>query len=129
MSLPSKECSYSKLKQCGISDIDYQQAIDDWKDMKCKTFRDYLMKYLTIDVLLMVDSLANFRSMRLESYEIDPCYATPGLTLLCGLKSGTKLKYYKEDIVNTYDNVESGIRLGLASVLGDCLFYVIINKL
>ena len=85
MSLPSKDCSYSKLKQCGISDIDYQQAIDDWKYMKCKTFRDYLMTYLAIDVLLTVDSLAKFRSMRLEYYEIDTGYTffTPGLTLLC----------------------------------------------
>ena len=121
--LPPKEAFYSKLKQSGITDKEYKQAIDCWKDTKCETIEDYMMLYLKTDVLLSVDVFEKFRAMCLEYYEIDPCYtySTPGLTWLCGLKyTNVRLKYYKENTVNLYDTIQHGIRVGLASVLGDC---------
>ena len=121
--LPPKEAFYSKLKQSGITDKEYKQAIDCWKYTKCETKKDYMMLYLKTDVLLSVDVFEKFRAMCLEYYEIDPCYtySTPGLTWLCGLKyTNVRLKYYKENTVNIYDTIQHGIRGGLASVLGDC---------
>ena len=94
-----------------------------WKDTGFKSIKDYMMLYLTIDVLLSVDEFEKFRDMCLEFYEIDPCYtySTPGLTWICGLKyTDVKLKYYKESTVNIYDTMQHGIRGGLASILGDC---------
>ena len=120
--LPPKEAFYSKSKQSGITDKEYKQAIDCWKDTKCETIKDYML-YLKIDVLLSVDVFEKFRAMCFEYYEIDPCYiySTPGLTWLCGLKyTNVRLKYYKENTVNIYDTIQHGIRGGLASVLGDC---------
>ena len=35
--LPPKEAFYSKLKQSGITDKEYQQAIDCWNKTGCKT--------------------------------------------------------------------------------------------
>ena len=121
--LPPKEKFYSKLKQSDITDKEYKQAIDCWKDIKCETIKDYRMLYLKTDVLLSVDVIEKFRAMCLEYYEIDPCYtySTPGLTWLCGLKyTNVRLKYYKENTVNIYDTIQHGIRGVLASVLGDC---------
>ena len=120
--LPPKEAFYSKLKQSGITDKEYKQAIDCWKDTECETIEDYMVLYLKIDVLLSVDVFEKFRAMCLEYYEIDPCYtySTPGLTWLCGLKyTNVRLKFYKENTVNFYDTIQHGIRGGLNSVLGD----------
>ena len=122
-SLPPKEAFYSKLKQNGITDKEYKQAIDIWNNTGCETIKDYMMLYLKTDILLSVDVFENLRDKCLEYYEIDPCYtySTPGLTWLCGLKyTNVRLKYYKENTVNIYDTIQHGIRGGLASVLGDC---------
>ena len=111
------------MKQSGITDKEYKQAIDCWNDTKCETIKDYMMLYLKTDVLLSVDVFEKFRAMCLDFYEIDPCYtySTPGLTWLCGLKYNiVRLKYYKENIVNIYDTIQHGIRSGLTSVLSDC---------
>ena len=121
--LPPKEAFYSKLKQSGVTDKEYKQAIDCWKDTKCETIKDYMMLYLKPDVLLSADVFEKFRAMCLEYFERDPCYTyfTTGLTWLCGLKyTKVRLKYYKENTVNIYDTIQHGIRGGLASVLGDC---------
>ena len=82
LALPPKEAFYSKLKQSDITDKEYKQAIDCWKDTKCETIKDYMMLYLKTDVLLSVDVFEKFRAMCLEYYEIDPCYtySTTGLT-------------------------------------------------
>ena len=121
--LPPKEAFYSKLKQSGITDKEYKQAICCWKDTKFETIEDYMMLYLKTDVLLSVDVFEKFRAMCLEYYKKDPCYTYPtrGLTWLCGLKyTKVRLTYYKENTVNIYDTIQHGIRGGLASVLGDC---------
>ena len=59
----------------------------------------------------------------LDFYEIDHCYiySTPGLTWICGLRNThVRLKYFKEETVIIYDTIHTGIRGGLASVLGHC---------
>ena len=121
--LPTKEAFYSKLKQSGITDKEYQQALDCWNNTGCNTIEDYMMLYLKTNVLLSVEVFEKFRDKCLECYEIDPCYtySTPGLTWLCGLKyANVEHKYYKENTVNIYDTIQRGIRGGLASVIGDC---------
>ena len=121
--LPPKEAFYSKLKQSGITDKEYKQAIDCWNNTGCETIKDYMMLYLKTDVFLWVDVFEKFRDNCLEYNEIDSCYTyfTPGLTWLCGLKyTNVRLKYYKENTVHIYDTIQRRIRGGLASVLGDC---------
>ena len=121
--LPPEEAFYSKLKQSGITDKEYKQAIDCWNNTGCNTIEDYVLLYLKTDLLLSVDVFEKFRDKSLEYNEIDPCctYSTPGLTWLCGLKyTNNRLKYYNENTVNIYDTIQHGISGGLASVLGDC---------
>ena len=52
--LPLKETFYSKLKQCGITDKEYNQAINCWNNTGCETKKDYMMLYLKTDVLLLL---------------------------------------------------------------------------
>ena len=52
--LPPMEAFYSKLKQCGKTNKEYQQAIDCWNNTGSKTIEDYMMLYLKTDVLLSV---------------------------------------------------------------------------
>ena len=123
ITLPPKEAFFSKLKQSGITDREYKQALDCWNDTGCETIKDYMMLYLKTDVLLSVHVFERLRDKCLGYYEIDPCYkySTPGLTRLCGLKyTSVELKYYKEETVNIYDTKQHGFRGSLASVLGDC---------
>ena len=121
--LPPREAFYFKLKQSGITDKEYKQAIDGWNNTGCETIKDYMMLYLKTYVLLLVDVFESLRDKCLKYYDINPCftYSTPGLTCLCGLKyTNVRLKYYKENTVNIYATIQHAIRGGLASVLGDC---------
>ena len=79
--LPSKEAFYSKLKQSGITDKEYQQSIDCWNKLGCRTIKLYMILYLKTDVILSADVFEKFRDKCLEIHEIDPCYtySTPGL--------------------------------------------------
>ena len=71
--LPPKEAFYSKLKQCGITDKKYNQAIDCWNNTGSETIKDYMVLYLKIDVLLSLDKFERLRDKCLEYYELDPC--------------------------------------------------------
>ena len=122
-SLPPKEAFCSKLKQSGITDKEYQQAIDCWNKTGCKSIKNYMMLYLKTDVILSVDVFEKFRDKCLDYYEIDPCYtfSTLGLSWLSGMKyTNVRPKYYKENTVNIYDTIQHGITGGLGSVLSDC---------
>ena len=84
------------MKQSGITNEEYKQALDCWNESECKTIKDYMMLYLKTDVLLSVDVFEKFRDKYLDYYEIDICYtySTPGLTWLCGMKyTNVRLKY------------------------------------
>ncbi len=86
--LPPKEEFYSKLSDDDISDEDYVQAQNVWKEFKCKTMRDYHNLYLTSDVLLLADVFETFRDVCLTNYNLDPAwyYTAPGLACDAALK-------------------------------------------
>ena len=80
-SLPPIEDFFSILTGEGISEEDYQHALEVWDVFGCVTFKDYLELYNEIDVLLLADVFENFRDICLENYKIDPAYyyTSPGL--------------------------------------------------
>ena len=115
--LPSKDEFYSKLSDEGISDDDYQHAINVWNTFKCKTIRDYHDLYLKSDVLLLADVFENFRATCLKHYNLDPAhyYTSPGLAWDACLKEiGQELQ-----LLHDYDMLmmfEKGIRGGISHI-------------
>ena len=79
--LPPIEDFYSMLNEEGISQEEYNFALEVWKTFNCQTFKDYLELYNLIDTLLLADIFENFREICFDNYGIDPaCYFTsPGL--------------------------------------------------
>ena len=79
--LPPIEDFYSMLNEEGVSQEEYDFALEVWTVFGCQTFKDYLELYNLIDTLLLADIFENFREICFDNYGIDPaCYFTsPGL--------------------------------------------------
>ena len=115
--LPPKEEFYSYLNDEGISDDDYQHAINVWNTFNCETIRDYHNLYLKSDVLLLADVFENFRKTCLHHYNLDPAhyYTSPGLAWdACLKETGQEL-----ELLHDYDMLmmfEQGIRGGITHI-------------
>ena len=72
---------FSKLNNEGISDEDYEHALEVWEKFRCQNLLDYHNLYLKTDVLLLADVLENFRRVCMNNYGLDPAwyYTSPGL--------------------------------------------------
>ncbi|MEB2589911.1 hypothetical protein SOP87_30245, partial [Bacillus cereus] len=71
-SLPPQQEFYSKIRGSGITDDDYHHAQLVWDNLKCRTFGDYHMAYLKLDVTLLADILQAFRKSSMQNYGLDP---------------------------------------------------------
>ena len=63
-----------------ISDQEYMELQELWKNFSLKTVGQFYDFYLVIDVLLLSDIFTNFRLFSLQNYGIEPCttYGVPG---------------------------------------------------
>ena len=62
---------YNKLTEQHITKEDYEHAENIYKIFNCKTFLDYHMVYLTIDVYLLSDCFELFRKNTMISSGLD----------------------------------------------------------
>ena len=72
--LPDIDKFFSSLKDCRISEGEYQRACDVWKVFEIKSLRQYRDLYLKTDVLLLCDVFEKFISICLKDYGLDPCH-------------------------------------------------------
>ena len=72
--LPDIDKFFSSLKDCGISEKEYQRACDIWKVFRIKNLGQYHELYLKTDVLLLCDFFEKFVSVCLKDYGIDPSH-------------------------------------------------------
>ena len=56
------------LNNSNITDDDFEHAIKVWEHFKMTTFHEYHDRYMKLDVLLLTDVFANFRSVGLKNY-------------------------------------------------------------
>lgn len=115
--LPPKSEFFNDLTQEHISDADYNFAQRAWLLAGCKTFGDYLLLYLTLDVLLLADVMENFRSACMIDYELDPVhyFSAAHYTFDAYMrKSGVEFELLTD--VNQYFFCLQGIRGGLSMV-------------
>ena len=116
-SLPPQSEFYSKVNDEGITDSDYQHALNVWSTFQCNTIRDYHDVYLKSDVLLLADVFENFRATCLRHYNLDPAhyYTSPGLAWdACLKEAGQELQ-----LLHDYDMLmmfERGIRGGITHI-------------
>ncbi len=116
--LPKKEDFFDDLTKTHISENDYKYAQECWDVFKCKTLKDYMEIYLSIDCLLLADIFENFRSNSLKNYLLDPVYyfSAAHFTLDAFLKS-SKITIEIMNDVNQYLFISQGIRGGLSMVV------------
>ena len=73
---------FSSLKECGITEKEYQRTCNVWKVFSIKNLGEYHDLYLKTDVLLLCDVFEKFISVCLKDYGLDPChyFSSPGLS-------------------------------------------------
>jgi len=115
--LPLKENFYSKLRQEGISEVDYSHAKLIWDTFDIKNLGEYHDLYLKTDVLLLADVFENFRKVCMQHYGLDPAhYATlPSYGWdICLKLSKVKLELITDE--KMYEMFEKGIRGGISVI-------------
>ena len=93
--LPDTDYFFSSLKNCEITDEQYQRACDVWKVFEIKNLGEY----------------HNLFSACLNDYRLDPCngyYSSAGFFWDCMLKM-TGVKLQKIDNINIHLFLEKGI--------------------
>ena len=116
-SLPPREAFYSKLNEEGISEEEYDRALQMWQRYDCKTMKDYHDLYLTLDVTLLADVFENFRDMALREYKLDPAHSwtVPGFAWNCALKmSKVELELITDPDMFLF--FENSIRGGISTI-------------
>ena len=96
---------------------EYAHAQRAWSELGCRTFREYLVGYLHLDIYLLTDVFEKFRDVSLQEDGLDPVHfiSLPGLSYTaCFKRSGETI-----DLLHDIDMLrlfERGIRGGLTYV-------------
>ena len=113
--LPDKKEFYNILTMKHISDEEYKNVKEFYKQMKFKNIREYLSCYLETDILLLSDVFENFRNMIFEKFSLGPVkyISSLGLTKDCCLKH-TNAKIETIQDVSIYNFVKNSVQGGLS---------------
>ena len=112
--LPPIDKFYSSLKLQNISQKEYNQTLEIYRKLKCKSVKDYLETYMKLDICLQGDIFNSFRNTIWDKFEIDCSkYVTS-----CSLSLDLMLKYTKVKIelfkdITMFDYTDSLITGGL----------------
>jgi hypothetical protein len=112
-SLPPKENFFSKLTNSQISDDDYAHAQQVFKELKCKTLKEYCMAYCHLDVCLLAEVVLQFRKEIHDEVKIDCCHfmSLPQLSFQMMLKkTGVQLELLSD--IDQILMIEKSIRGG-----------------
>ena len=115
--LPPRSAFFNDLTGEECSEEDYRHAEKAWSLFECKTFHDYMIAYLKLDIVLLADVYEQFRKMSLSQDGLDPVHfiSLPGLSFMSAFKM-TKEKIHLLQDPDLYSLFERGIRGGLTFV-------------
>ena len=115
--LPSKEAFYDSLKEEGISDDDYDWALQVYSEFKLQNIGEYLLLYNESDVLQLCDVFIYFRNL---------CFNQSGLDIahfltIASYSWNACLKHTSIELelitdIDMYNFLELGMRGGISSV-------------
>ena len=113
--LSDKKEFYNILTMKHISDEEYKNVKEFYKQMKFKNIREYLTCYLETDILLLSAVFENLRNIIFEKFGLDPvkCILSPGLTKDCCLKH-TNAQIETIQNVSIHNFVKNSIQGGLS---------------
>lgn len=116
-SLPSQAAFANDLTGEECSEKDYTHAHRAWQEFNCKSFRDYMLCYLELDVCLLADVFEEFRRMSLQQDGLDPVHfvSLPGLSFMSAFKMTNETIHLLRDRF-LYNLFERGIRGGLTFI-------------
>ena len=117
--LSSKEFWYNTIKKEHITDEDFNYAKSISIKYNCKTLGDYTLLYLKTDVLLLTDIFENFRTLSMNTYQLDPAcyYTTPGLAWDAALKyTKAKLELLTDREMIDFFIEKGSLRGGISTV-------------
>ena len=116
-SLPDIDKFFSSLKDCGISEKEYQRAYDVWKVFKIENLGQHHDLHLKTDVLLLCDVFEKFISVRLKNYGLDSChyFSSPGISWDAMLKM-TVIQLEKMNNIDVHLFLEKGMRGGVSYI-------------
>ena len=115
--LPPIEAFKNDLTGEDCSTDDYQHAQRAWQEFECRSFGDYMLAYLRLDIHLLADVFETFRGQCLREDQLDPVHfvSLPHMTF----QSAFKMTREKVDLlhdIEMYTLFERGIRGGLTFV-------------
>ena len=115
--LPSIEKFKNDLSGEDCSADDYSHAQLAWAQFNCKTFGDYMLAYLKLDVFLLTDVFEEFRRVALKEDKLDPVHfvSLPAMSFKSAFKM-TKETIHLLNDPEMYNLFERGIRGGLTFV-------------
>ena len=115
--LPDIDKFFSSLKDCGISEKEYQRALDVWKVLEIKNLGQYHDLYLKTDVLLLCYVFEKFINVCLSYYNLDPshCFSSLGLSWDAMLKM-TGIQLEKINNIDAHLFLEKGMRGGISYI-------------
>ena len=115
--LPPIEKFKDDLTGAECTSDEYAHAQRAWSELGCRTFREYLVGYLHLDIYLLTDIFEKFRQVTLQEDGLDPVHfvSLPGLSYMaCFKRSGETIDLLQDiDMVRLF---ERGIRGGLTFV-------------
>ena len=114
---PDKDYFFNSLKDCSITDEEYQRDCSVWKVFNIRNLGEYHDLYLKTDVLLLCDVFENFVNVCLEGYGLDPChyFSSPGLSWDAMLKM-TGIRLEKINDFDIYLFLDKGMRGGVSCI-------------
>ena len=116
--LPSKEYFFNDLKDEHISDEDYNFAVNLFNEAGCANIAEYMVLYLSVDILLLAEVFENFRNIIFEEYGLDACtfVTAPSLALQCALYQ-SKIRIDLLEDLDIFTLFETSIRGGLVTTV------------
>ena len=116
--LPEKSKFFSKLKNSGITDSEYNFAKEVFSTFNCKTLGDYHDLYCASDTMLLSDCFESFRRLCKKTYNLEPCHfaTSPGLTWQAALKyTGVELELLSDVSMNLF--IDNAMKGGFSGVI------------
>ena len=115
--LPARSAFTNDLTGEECSEEDYTYAQRAWTEFNCQDLRDYMLRYLELDVRILSDVFEEFRKMSIDEDKLDPVHfvSLPGLSFKSAFKMTGETIHLLQDKY-MYTLFERGIRGGMTFV-------------